>query len=500
MIFHEVRSYRAKDRLPRQDQLAWKIAAVAADPVAVEDDVAAMIINRIIDNAAVACAALNRHAVQTARAQALAHPRSVGATVFGLSAETLVCAEWACWANGTAVRELDFHDTFHAADYSHPGDNIPHILAVAQQCGRNGTDLLRGLATGYEIQIDLVRGICLHKHKIDHVAHLGPSVSAGVGTLLGLETEIIYQAIQQATHTTITTRQSRKGDISSWKAYAPAYSGKNAVEAVDRCMRGEESPSPIFEGEDSIIAWVLGGPDALYKVPLPAPGEPKRGILASYTKEHSAEYQAQALIDLAFRMRENIDDFEQIKEVVIHTSHHTHYVVGTGAGDPQKMDPNAARETLDHSIFYMFAVALQDGRWHHLDSYAPERAQRPDTVRLWHKIRTVEDPYWTQRYDTGNPKEGAFGGRVEIFFEDGSKLEDEMAVANAHPNGARPFQRPNYIHKFKTLTEGIIDAAEQERFLDLVQRLPELTPAEVMGLNPVAAAGYLQENLAPGIF
>ena len=141
MILHSVRTYPSSARLSRTEQLAWKIAAVASDPVAVEADVVEMIINRVIDNAAAAGAALNYHPVQTARAQALAHPRSNGATLFGLPAETTVCAEWAAWANGVAVRELDFHDTFHAADYSHPGDNIPAILAVAQQCGRNGADL-----------------------------------------------------------------------------------------------------------------------------------------------------------------------------------------------------------------------------------------------------------------------------------------------------------------------------------------------------------------------
>jgi 2-methylcitrate dehydratase len=54
---------------------------------------------------------------------------------------------------------------------------------------------------------------------------------------------------------------------------------------------------------------------------------------------------------------------EAIEKIVIHTSHHTHYVIGTGANDPQKMDPKASRETLDHSIMYIFAVALQDGFW-----------------------------------------------------------------------------------------------------------------------------------------
>ena len=500
MKTHPVKTYPSKVSLPREDQLAWKIAAVASDAVAVEDDAIEMIINRIIDNAASACAALNCHSVQTARAQALAHLRPGGATIFGLPATTTVGAEWSAWANGVAVRELDFHDTFHAQDYSHPGDNIPAILAVAQQCDRSGADLVRGIATGYEIQIDLVKGICLHEHKIDHIGHLGPSVAAGIGSLLGLDAEIIYQAVQQAAHTVMTTRQSRKADISSWKAYAPAYAGKNALEAVDRCMRGEKSPSPIYEGEDSIIAWMLSGPDALYEVPLPESGEPKRAILESYTKAHSAEYQAQALIDLAFRMGDKIDDYEKITEIVIHGSHQTHYVIGTGSGDPQKMNPLASRETLDHSIMYIFAVALQDGRWHHEDSYKPERAQREDTVRLWKKVRTLEDPKWTKLYHSRNPKERAFGARVEIFFEDGSKLEDEQAVANAHSNGASPFRRPNYINKFLTLTEGIIDKSEQARFLDLVQRLPSLSPEELMSLNPVTTAGYLVENLAKGIF
>ena len=55
-------------------------------------------------------------------------------------------AEWAAWANGVAVRELDYHDTFLAAEYSHPGDNIPPILAVAQHDGATGADLVRGIA------------------------------------------------------------------------------------------------------------------------------------------------------------------------------------------------------------------------------------------------------------------------------------------------------------------------------------------------------------------
>ncbi len=499
MKLHEVRVHPSRAALPREQQLAWKIAAVAADKVAVEREVTAMIINRIIDNAAVAIASVNRAAPTSARGGALGHARRGGALVFGAPPRVRVSPEWAAWANGTAVRELDMHDTFLAADYSHPGDNIPPILAVAQTLGRSGRELIRGIATGYEIHIDLVRAICLHKHKIDHITHLAAGQAAGIGTLLKLPTETIYQAVQQAVHVSVTTRQSRKGEISSWKAFAPAHAGKLAVEAVDRAMRGEGAPSPIYEGEDSVIAWVLDGPDAVYQVPLPEAGEVKRAILSSYTKEHSAEYQAQALIDLAFRMRGQLPDLSRVRKIVIHTSHHTHYVIGTGANDPQKMDPKASRETLDHSIMYMFAVALQDGRWHHVDSYAPKRAARPDTVALWHRIETREDPVWTARYHETDPDKLAFGGRVEITLDDGSTVTDELAVANAHPNGARPFGRDDYIRKFLTMTEGLISARESNRFLEQVQELPRLAAGELGALNVALPAGALRAS-KPGIF
>jgi 2-methylcitrate dehydratase len=499
MQTYDVTVHPERERLPREAQLAWKIAEVAADPVEVSADVTEMIINRIIDNAAVAIASLNRHPVVTARDQALAHPRAGGAAVFGLPSTVRVHAEWAAWANGVAVRELDYHDTFLAAEYSHPGDNIPPILATAQQTDRSGLALLRGLAAGYEIQVDLTRDICLHEHKIDHVAHLGPSAAAGVGALLGLETAVIYQAVQQALHVTTATRQSRKGEISSWKAFAPAHAGKLAIEAVDRSMRGEGGPSPVYEGEDGFIAWMLGGPKAHYKVTLPAPGEAKRAILDTYTKEHSAEYQSQALIDLAFRLGKKIADWDSVEDVLVETSHHTHYVIGTGSNDPQKFDPDASRETLDHSIMYILAVALQDGAWHHVRSYLPERAKREDTVRLWRKIRTIEDPRWTARYHTPDPAQKAFGGRIIIRFKDGTEIADELALANAHSLGATPWKRPDYIRKFNTLTEGLLAAAEAARFLDAAQRLPELKQGELHLLNVEAPAGALGKG-APGIF
>ncbi len=133
---------------------------------------------------------------------------------------------------------------------------------------------------------------------------------------------------------------------------------------------------------------------------------------------------------------------------MLHTSDHTHYVIGTGSGVPQKFDPDASRETLDHSLPYIFAVALQDGTWHHQSSYAPEREHRPDTVELWRKISTVEDPEWTRRYHADDPAEKAFGARAEVTLKSGEVITDELAGRRRRASAEvrRPFA-PRAVHR-----------------------------------------------------
>jgi len=510
MNHHVVTVHPSKNALPASEQLSWKLAEVAAGTTRLDSDVIEMVVNRMLDNAAVALASLDRAPVFNARSQALAHPRPGGATLFGHGSDVTVDAEWAGWANAVAVRELDFHDTFLAADYAHPGDAISPILAVAQQTGQTGADLVRGIVAAYEVHVALVKGICLHCHKIDHMAHLCPATAAGIGATLRLDVPTLYQAINQAVHVAFSTRQSRKGEISSWKAYVPGHSALLAITAVDRAMRGEAAPSPIYEGEDSVIAWLLDGPNASYTITLPEEGEARRAILETYTKAHSAEYQAQAYIDLAFELRNRLPggpdafDVDAIQEIVIETSHHTHNVIGTGANDPQKLDPEASRETLDHSLMYIVAVALQDGAWHHVDSYTRERARRPDTVALWRKIRTVEDPSWTTRYRDPDPSKRAFGGTMRIVLQDGTVIEGSRDVADAHPNGRAPFARPEYLHKFQTLARDVVPREEQDRFVALVERIDALTAEEVRELTVRAPAltGELAEDArgSKGIF
>ncbi len=131
----------------------------------------------------------------------------------------------------------------------------------------------------------------------------------------------------------------------------------------------------------------------------------------------------------------------------------------------------------------------------------PERAGRNSTVALWRRISTVEDAEWTRRYHSLDISEKAFGGSVEITLKDGTVITDQIAVADAHPLGARPFAREQYVNKFRTLATGLVEEAEIERFLAAVERLPQLAAGELDQLNITAAPGVIDLAAAPkGLF
>lgn len=475
-----------------------KIADWAAATVHVPSETLAMVRNRIVDNAAVSAAAVTRPPVAATRDQAKAHQKAPGANVFGV--QGTYSPEWAAWANGVAIGELDFHDTFPAAGYAHPGDNIPALMAVAQHAGLRGADLVRGVAAAYEVQINLARRSDLQGRDIHHVEHLGPSVVAGLGAMLQLSAETIYAAIGQVLNLTAATRQSRSCLAPNWNTYAPAYAGKVAIEAVDRAMRGEGFTAPQWERND-VPTSLLTCSAEVCQVPLPAPGEPMRAILDSYAKEHAAAYSCQVPIDLARRMRRRIDDPGAIESIVLETDHHAQAVPGSDSNDPRECDPDASRDALGHSVTYVFAVALQDGAWHHERSYATERAHRPDTIELWRKISTTENPERTRDRHPVNSTAESFGVRATVTLTSGETIVDELAVADAHPLGARPFERKQYEEKFAALAEGVVNGRERQRFLDVVSCLGDLKRGSLGMLNPLVDQHVLdQVPTTHGIF
>jgi 2-methylcitrate dehydratase len=101
----------------------------------------------------------------------------------------------------------------------------------------------------------------------------------------------------------------------------------------------------------------------------------------------------------------------------------------------------------------------------------------------------------------GSPAEMVLGARATITMKSGAVITDELAAPDAHPSGARPFQRSDYIAKFTELAEGVIDRREQQRFLDVVTCLSDLKRGMLGMLNPVISQHILDEApITHGIF
>jgi 2-methylcitrate dehydratase len=148
---------------------------------------------------------------------------------------------------------------------------------------------------------------------------------------------------------------------------------------------------------------------------------------------------------------------------------------------------------------FIFAVGGQDGVWDHDASYDPARVARSDTVRLWQKVRTVSDPEWTSAFIDPIPLDKAHGARVVVTFEDGSTVEDDLRVANAHPRGATPWGSDDYGKKFYRLSETRVAKGEAERFLGYVRSLPSDQKGQPVDLSLDAGVSNVRRG-GPGLF
>ena len=362
----------------------------------------------------------------------------------------IVRASSAAWANGVAVRELDFHDTFLAAEYSHPGDNIPPILAVAQHAGWSGArprprprHRLRnpGRSGG--------RSACTSTRSImSPISALRPRPASARCSAC---TPRRSTGGRQALHVTTATRQSRKGEISSWKAYAPAFAGKMAIEAVDRAMRGEGAPSADLGRRGRLHRLAARRARGGIHGAAARAGRAKRAILDTYTKEHSAEYQSQALIDLA---RRHGPEDRRLSKVAKHRHPHQpphplrdRHRRQRSAEDGPEGEPRNARP-FDHVHLRGRAAGRQLASRD--NPTRPSVPAAPTRSRCGTRSRRSKTPNGPRRYHSHDPNEKAFGGRVVVMLKGGRVISDEIAVADAHPLGARPFSRADYVRKFRT--------------------------------------------------
>lgn len=175
-------------------------------------------------------------------------------------------------------------------------------------------------------------------------------------------------------------------------------------------------------------------------------------------------------------------------------------MIGTDAQDPQKIDPDAPRGTLDHSIMFAIARTLQIGEWHHERTYDIWAEEKEELRALMAKVQTKFAQKWEDAYHSQDPKVQAFGGNMIIELTDGTRLEKEKARANAHCYGDTPWGRDEYTGKFDSLTEGKVSEGERARFLDVVDGLEGLSAEKLSGLTPQADLIELEKPEKSGLF
>ena len=402
---------------------------------------------RLLDSIGVAAAAFDEGAPVAARGYAEAHPGD--ATVWGTDARA--DAEAAGFANGVAVRALDFNDTYLSLEPLHPSDAIAALLALAEVRGLSGRELVRAIAISYEVSVCLCDAASLRAHGWDHVGFLGIGAACGAGALLGLAPERIEDAISIATVPHAAMRQTRAGELSMWKGAAAANAARHAVFGAAMAEAGMTGPFEPFEGEMGFVRQLLGG-EAFEEEPLKrldALEAPTR-ISDTYVKFWPVEYHAQSAVDAALRLHAQLEG-RPIASVRIDTFRTSYEII---AKDPEKWDPKT-RETADHSIQYIVCAALQDGEVT-MRTFEPARFRRPDTLELLRQRTTVEeDPELSAGYPDGIPN------RVTVTTDDGDVLTERVD----HPRGhaRNPMSDDELVAKFRTNTADRWPADRAER-------------------------------------
>ena len=361
----------------------------------IPDEVIHQAKRRIIDAVACGLAAVRENPPAMAR-RAMRHLGSAGtATILGTGERT--APDLAAFVNGYLIRYLDYNDTYLSKEALHPSDNLAGLLAVSEDQGAGGRDLLTALVAAYEIVCRLADASSIRDRGWDHVTYGGIAVAAAASRLLGSTPAQIEQAINIAAATGINLRQTRVGELSMWKGAAYGGAGRNGVFAAYLAREGFTGPAPVFEGLRGFIAQV-SGPLAIPRMAGEGGSDGRFKLLDTDIKYWPAEYHSQAAIALALDLRTRGARPEAIERITVRTFKVAVDIIG---GEPEKWAPTT-RETADHSLPYLVAAALLDGEITERQ-FTPDRIARNDIRALMARTDVVEQADLTAAYPAGIP-------------------------------------------------------------------------------------------------
>jgi 2-methylcitrate dehydratase len=384
----------------------------------------------LIDSVGCGIAALNEPAVKICREIAL--PVAGASTIIGTGHRTT--SELAAFANGAAIRYLDFNDTYVGKFAIHPSDNIAPCLAVAEAERTNVQELITAIVIAYEVNCQLTDAFEISARGWDPPVLGLPAVALATGRLMKLTPEQLTHAVGLAINDHIPLGLTRAGDLSEWKGVAVAETGRNAVFATRLARAGLTGPAPIFEGKAGLFQQVTGAAD-IDVAGFGGRGKPFR-IVSCILKPYPAVIYTQTAIVAAIEVAREVGALDKVTAIHVATSRSGYQRTGS---EPEKWDPKT-RETADHSLPYMIARAMFDGDITP-ESFSEKQFRDPAILAFMQKIKVAEDSALTARAG------GAVPTRVTATLADGKRITRE--VDHAPGFAARPMTRGDVERKFR---------------------------------------------------
>ncbi|HZY47500.1 MAG TPA: MmgE/PrpD family protein [Candidatus Bathyarchaeia archaeon] len=412
---------------------------------------------RIIDALGCGIGAFNADPIKYSRNIAeKAHVKD-GSTLLGTRKKST--PDLASFTNGIMVRYFDYNDTYLSKEPAHPSDNLGACFSVADAENATGKDLLLSVALAFEIQCRLCDAADIRHRGWDHVCYGLVSTALASGRLMDLNPKQLTQAVNLSLNSHIAMRQVRAGELSMWKGCSFANAGRNGVFSALLAREGMTGPSPIFEGEMGFFKQVsgpftinteeFGGRNGKFKI-----GE-------TYLKYFPAEIHSQTAIWAALEARKEIENPNDIQSVEI-ASHEAGYTIL--GKDPQKWAPET-KETADHSLPYIVAMALLEGKIDN-STYGPKKFKDPKILDFLKKITVIEDKDLTAMYPE------AVANRVTVKLSSGKIISKQVNYHKGHPKN--PMSDEDVEKKFRTLTRKQLSETQTKRALETLWNLEKV--------------------------
>ena len=456
------------------NSLAHKLAAYACS-LEFEDlgkNVVHEVKRRLIDSLGCALGAWNEEPCTIARGLATEFSATRGATVFGTTQKAP--PDWAAFANGCCIRYFDYNDTYLSKEPAHPSDNFSAVLAIGEAVGATGKEVITAAAIAYEVQCRFCDQASIRARGWDHPTYGAFSTALACAKLMRLDLERTRHAINIAGVAGMGMRQSRVGELSHWKGVAFAQAARHGVFSALLASRGMTGPAPIFEGqmgfEKQLGVSLAPVAEVFDKSKEAMAGEgPASMILKTSIKYWPAEYHSQSAIEAAMFLRKQIPDLSQVKSMVIESHDASVDIIGS---EPEKWRPQS-RETADHSLPYITAVALIDGEVTD-KQFAPERFTESRIVEFLQGVKVERNDELSALYAE------AVANIVHVNLADGRTLTKRVD----YPLGNAKNRLPDdgVENKFFELAAPKITKAGADRVVEHCWKLDQAKDvSELMG-------------------